>query len=209
MSNFRIKYISNILNRLQFDTMLDIGCRDCSLRHEIDKFVQNNNREGYFGCDLFQNSADSVKYVGNVMDMDFDRKFDCITALDILEHVDNPHKLVDKIFFLSNKYVVLSLPNCYDIRHKFLFCFKETLGNKYAFRTSNSLDRHRWVMNYDEIVVFYKYYANKFNYNLIISTIPTGSDNTKLINKIILWFLKFLISKKSMTNTVVGVFTKS
>ena len=202
MLNIRIKHVLGVLENLNFNNILDVGCRDCSISKAIEKNIS------YYGCDLFQNNEKSVAYVGNFMDVEFDRTFDCVIALDIVEHVDDPYILVDKLFELPNRYVIVSLPNCYDIRHKYLFCFKNTLGNKYTFNTYNSLDRHRWLMNYDEIILFYKFCANKFNSDINISYLKTGLDNTKLFNRVVLFFLSLFLSKKDMTSTIFCIFEK-
>lgn len=201
--NKRIEYISKILNNpaMIYKSLLDVGCRDCSLSKGLKD-------KDYSGCDLFQNDTNSVEFVGDILSINFDKKFDCVVALDIIEHVDDPYTLVDKFFDLSNKFVVLSLPNIYDLKHKYNFLINNTLGSKYYFRTKNSLDRHRWIMNYDEIINFYKFYAEKYNLEYEIKTLNTGYDNTKLSTKVILNICKLFISKKTLTSTVICIFRK-
>lgn len=40
-----------------------------------------------------------------------DKSFDCVTCLDTLEHVDDPHLLLGELLRVSSKHVIVSLPN--------------------------------------------------------------------------------------------------
>ena len=200
--NFRINNTIKILESLEYDSVLDVGCRRCDLKKGL------NSSKAYFGCDLFQNDENLVDFVGDVMAYDFNQKFDVVTALDIVEHVDNPYILMDKLVDLSKKYVIISLPNIYDIQHKYNFVFKSTLGGKYYFGTENSLDRHRWVMNYDEINAFFQFYAKKYNMKLETFDVKLAENSTRLSNKLLVGVLQALLSKSNMTRTVIGIFKK-
>jgi|SaaInlStandDraft_5_1057022.scaffolds.fasta_scaffold04120_5 hypothetical protein len=199
--NFRIEAASSILESVKYKSILDVGCRRCDLKN-----VLTEGKE-YYGCDLFQHEG-LVEYVGDVMSIEFNRKFDSVIALDIVEHVDNCHELMDKLFSLSNKYIIISLPNIYDIQHKYHFIRYNTLGGKYIFNTANSLDRHRWVMNYDEIYNFYTFYADKHNCKLTFKDIKLGSNSSNIFSKIITKILNTLGFYKSTTRAVLGVFEK-
>lgn len=168
--NFRIAAAGKILSKLSISNVLDIGCRGCEAKHILREGVE------YFGNDLFQNVDGSVSFVGDVLQVDFGRDFDCVIALDVVEHVDDPYVLMDKIISLSNKYIIISLPNTYDLPHKMDFLFKSTLGKKYSFETSNRMDRHRWVINYDEICDFYSHYARTHGMALEMIDVMPGES---------------------------------
>lgn len=76
----RVKEAANIINISSVKSLLDIGCRGGSLRDNLW------SGQDYFGCDLI--AGNNVDYLGDFQSMVFDRKFDCVVALDMLEHVD-------------------------------------------------------------------------------------------------------------------------
>jgi len=200
--NFRIKTAEKVLNQLTISNVLDIGCRGCEAKQILREGVD------YYGNDLFQNKRGEVRYVGDVLQVDFGRTFDCVIALHIIEHVDDPYILMDKIINLSNKYAIISLPNTYDLPHKVDFLLKSSLGKKYSFETSNRLDRHRWIMNYDEIIAFYSYYAKKYRMSLETIEIKLGASSPKVSTKLTSALLGTFFGKKNLTRNIVGVFIK-
>lgn len=201
-TNFRIDAAGEFLRKLHISSVLDVGSRGCEALSVVPSGVE------YCANDLFQNSAGSIDYVGDILAVNFDRTFSCVMALDIIEHVDDPYCLMDKLAVLADKYLLLSLPNIYDVSHKYDFIFRSTLGEKYKFRTENSLDRHRWIMNYDEIHEFFQSYSKKYSMNLETKDILIG-ENAR--NPIIRTFSKTLLrilGRKNMTRTVIGLFIK-
>lgn len=202
MTNFRISAAAKVLAELDIGSVLDVGCRGCEARQVIPAGVR------YFGNDLFQNETDEVDFVGDVMQMDFGQNFDCVMALDVVEHVDDPHSLMDKLIGLADRHVVVSLPNIFDLLHKYNFVFKSSLGSKYLFGVENSLDRHRWIMNCEEIRRFYAFYAEKHRLKLETRDILIGFDSDKLTNRMAARLISAVFGKNVMTRTIVGVFSR-
>jgi hypothetical protein len=182
--------------------MLDVGCRNCEAQTVVPRGVE------YFGNDLFQNAVGSVTYVGDALTVEFGRTFDCVMALDVVEHVDNPHGLMDKLVSLAERYLLISLPNIYDLKHKYDFVINNSLGGKYLFGTENRTDRHRWVMNYDEIQQFYSHYANRHGMSLVTRDVVDGLFSPKLTTRLAYRSLSLLLSKRTLTRTVFGFFSK-
>lgn len=143
----RIQVASSALAGIPLRSLLDVGCRGGVLRRYLPPEID------YFGCDL--EPGEHVRYVGDVQSVKFDRTFDCVVALDVLEHVDQLHTLFDKLSALATKLLVVSLPNCYDLKSRVRFGIRGRLGGKYDFGPQCSVDRHRWVMGYSEIRRFY------------------------------------------------------
>ena len=201
MKRYKLEFIGNIINKVKLTSVLDVGCRDCYLKKLIPNDVD------YFGCDIFQNEENSIEFVGDFQDLKFENKYDCVTALDVVEHVDNPYTLTDKIFNLSNEYVIITLPNIYNYSKKLTFLLNNSLGGKYDFDTMNRLDRHRWIMNYNQIVKFFISLSKKHDCDLDMFDLKIGFDSTKTKN-IIFSFLNFILQKHNSVKTVVGVFHK-
>ena len=49
-------------------------------------------------------------YDEDFLKIDFDRKYDMVSAWHVLEHVDNPEAFLAKTKELSNRYVVIEIP---------------------------------------------------------------------------------------------------
>ena len=100
--------------------------------------------------------GDDVHYVGDISELEIGERFDCVAALDILEHLENPFAVFDKLYRLAKMMLVVSLPNCFDIRAKVNFLCRDRVGGKYDFGLQHRQDRHRWIMSCDEIRRFYR-----------------------------------------------------
>jgi len=200
--NRRIDIAGKMLANLDVKSVLDVGCRDCEARSVIPAEVE------YFGNDLFQNKNGNVVFIGDVLTINFMRSFDCVMALDVVEHVDNPYELMEKLISLCDKYLLVSLPNIYDVRHKYDFLFKNSLGGKYAFGIENRLDRHRWIMNYDEIHRFYAFYARKHSMSLTTQELTSGAHSRSAFIKCASKLLSLVVGQKTLTRTIIGLFSK-
>jgi hypothetical protein len=197
----RVKEASKIINKLDIKNLLDVGCRDCILKSRINQNIQ------YFGADLFQNDTRSVDYVGDINKIAITEKFDCVVAIDILEHVENPFRLFDKLLELSNNYLIVCLPNTYDLKSKTNFLIKNSLGGKYKFISSNLVDRHRWLMNYDEIKSFYFNKADDNNLLLSFHIVRYGEFRVNL-KSIAVKFVSIILGKQLTTSSIICVFQK-
>jgi len=131
-------------------TLLDLGARDQFLK----KFISNDIK--YTGVDRFQNDNDNL-----IIDLDNDfhkikEKYDVITALDVIEHLDDPLKFYKNCREYSKKLLLINFPNqaYYEVRLNFLFRGK--LTNKFHFSGKPNDDRHRWFTNFNNINKFIK-----------------------------------------------------
>ena len=80
--------------------------------------------------------------------------YDIINALDVLEHVENIHELLNDIFFRSKKKISIALPNMGYYKFRLNFLFKGVISGKYIFHEKKVSDRHRWIPNYSSIIKF-------------------------------------------------------
>ena len=131
-------------------TLLDLGARDQLLK----KFISSDIK--YTGVDRFQNNNDNL--IIN-LDDDFHKikeKYDIVTALDVIEHLDNPLKFYKNCKEYSKKLLLINFPNqaYYEVRFNFLF--KGKLTNKFHFSGKPNDDRHRWFTNLNNIKEFIK-----------------------------------------------------
>ena len=98
-------------------TFLDLGCARGNFGRLIKSKIpgsyvvgiEQNEHEAH----IAQNKLDKV-IIGNVLNSCIDEKFDCVTCLDMLEHIVDPEALLLKIkndFLTPNGVLVLSIPN--------------------------------------------------------------------------------------------------
>lgn len=117
----RIKEVIKLLNPQPTDNIIDLGCGG---GHILEKIPQGN----LTGIDLLESMLKRAKekaqkigkhftlIKGNVEDLPQeikDQKFDKIIASEILEHVQNPDRLIDEILKIAHpkSVVVISIPN--------------------------------------------------------------------------------------------------
>ncbi len=150
----RLPMCADLINKNFSDyTLLDIGCRTMAL-----KPLLQGCRE-YFGADLMPgpnilqcNLEEGLKFP--------DRSFDVVVALDVLEHLEHAHQVFQDMQRVARRAVIVSLPNMYYWKFRYNFLFGKGLSGKYAFPAEPILDRHRWVLSYDEATDFIEKNAN-------------------------------------------------
>ena len=138
-------------------SVLDVGCGNRNLSQLLSARCQ------YTGIDLFSN-PDIVVNLEEGLPFK-DKSYDTIVVLDVLEHVDRIYHLIDEICRVSRKYVVLSLPNMYEISFRVKYLLGKRLSGKYGLPVNRPADRHRWLFSYEDGRTFAcsKAKVNKFN----------------------------------------------
>jgi len=196
----RVSVTGKIVSSLSdVNSILDIGCRDGILRKYIPERIE------YYGSDLF-NHGNHVAYVGDIMELSFDRKFDIVAAIDILEHLEKPALAFDKLVGLACKHLIVSFPNCYDLKKKYAFLLHGTMGGKYRFSDEDILDRHRWIMGLQEIEEFFKSKATKHGLELTVHDVRYGSSGRMELQTICGRLLAMCLRRSLVTETLIGVF---
>jgi 2-polyprenyl-3-methyl-5-hydroxy-6-metoxy-1,4-benzoquinol methylase len=101
----RLKAIINIIKKLPVKTILDVGCMDDYILKRLpEKF-------DYYGIDdepLCENSR--IKKIG-IENLDKKKKYDLVLATEVLEHIDNPIEGIKTLKSLSNRFILISVPN--------------------------------------------------------------------------------------------------
>lgn len=126
-------------------SVLDVGCRDRALKEHLPASVR------YVGLDLFP-PADIIASADEPLSFR-DGEFDAVVLADVLEHLDDPQGALDEAIRVASRSVVVLLPNLYTLLLRAQYLSGRTFG-KYSFGPENSLDRHRWLMNFDQAADF-------------------------------------------------------
>lgn len=140
-------------------SVLDVGCRDKTLKGFLKKGVN------YQGIDI----EDSQEVLGHNLESGIpfpDKSFDATFALDVLEHVDNIHILLEEIIRVSKYEAVIALPNMSYWKFRLRFLKGVDISDKYVFCVNPCLDRHRWITSYDSSINFINH--NAFNNHITI-----------------------------------------
>jgi SAM-dependent methyltransferase len=195
----RVAVAASSARALAVSSVLDVGCRDGHLRRLLPAHIR------YSGCDLVP--GEHVTYVGDIRSVEIDNRFDCVIALDMLEHVDELHALFDRLAGFAIRAMIVSLPNCYDLKGRFKFAIRGRLGGKYSFSAAPVIDRHRWVMGYDEIRNFYAAKAHQLGFALEIHDIAYGERGSRRLTSL-LGRASRVLGPRLTCESVLGVFTR-
>jgi SAM-dependent methyltransferase len=117
--------------------VLDVGCDQKTLQRFVDG--------RYVGIDL-AGAPDLRCDVEHPLPFR-DGCFDCVTAFDVLEHVDAIHFALGELCRVSRQFVVLGLPNMYEWRFRWAFLRGNRLGGKYGLPLTRPADRHKWFFS--------------------------------------------------------------
>ena len=148
----RNEFIANKLGFLNEETLLDIGCRDMILKNYL------SGKFNYIGLDYTNNLDQSKNFINHNLENGIPKidNIDIITAIDVLEHLENIHDTFSSLFLLAKKKIVIALPNMGYYKFRMHFFFTGSLSGKYNFSEKKIFDRHRWIPNYQSINYFIK-----------------------------------------------------
>jgi 2-polyprenyl-3-methyl-5-hydroxy-6-metoxy-1,4-benzoquinol methylase len=137
-----------------------------------------------------------------VTKIEFGRTFDTVVACDILEHLESPSTMFDRLVPLAERHILISLPNTYDLKSigKFL---KRDMGGKYRFTENEPLDRHRWIMSRDEIRRWSEVKAKKHGLKLETFDLTYGAGG-RVAGKVV----SAVLPRSLTTNTVFALFSR-
>ncbi|EHI48729.1 Methionine biosynthesis protein MetW [SAR116 cluster alpha proteobacterium HIMB100] len=160
MSLQRLPACAGLINaRHKNYSLVDLGCRNMALKALLE------NCSGYLGAD-FVEGPDVVQC--NLEDglPSFEtNSHDIVVALDVLEHLENCHKLLQEMLRVARKSVYVSLPNMFYVSFRLNVLLKGELSGKYNFHTDPVVDRHRWLLSYNEAVRFIEANAQGYTVN--------------------------------------------
>jgi SAM-dependent methyltransferase len=122
-------------------SVLDVGCRSKELGDRL------GGRARYVGMDLFP-PADVIASADEAFPFDR-RSFDAVVFADVLEHLENPHDALGEGIRVARQAVVVLLPNMYSLVHRLNFARGRT-SPKYRFGADRPLDRHRWLLDFEQ-----------------------------------------------------------
>ncbi len=155
------------------NSILDIGCYNADLKTHLPEKMK------YTGIDI-SGKPDIVLNLDAIDKLPFDAdSFDTVVCADVLEHLENIHKMLDEICRVSAKYVIITLPNPFSDLIQFIRkkTYAKTMnermnygkyGKFYGLPFEKPDDRHRWFFSYEEIKEFIEYKATKNGMEILV-----------------------------------------
>ncbi|WP_334110164.1 class I SAM-dependent methyltransferase [Thermodesulfitimonas autotrophica] len=123
--------------------ILDVGCRSGKLKELLPtRDIRYTGVDLYPPADVVANLEEGLPFKSASCDV--------VVALDVLEHTDNIHKAFGELCRVARKYVILSLPNAYEVVGRLKFLFGRPISGKYVLTPDPPLDRHRWLFSLRE-----------------------------------------------------------
>jgi len=144
MSLQRLNLVSQYLNKnCKEYSLIDLGCRTMDLKSLLSTCRKYTGTDFVSGKDVIACDLENPLPFNS-------KEFDVVCALDVLEHVDRIHSAVSEIKRIAKSSIIISLPNIAHWSFRLRFLLKGELSGKYNFHSAPTIDRHRWVTNYDQ-----------------------------------------------------------
>ena len=153
-------------------SVLDVGCDRGQLAQLLPSHIAytgiDMNEEADIQCNLDSGQRLPLS----------DKSYDLVLCLETLEHLEHIHVVLDELFRISSKYILITLPNPLSrIFHSYLRGRKRTQDPEqqkqfgaymkfYGLPFERPFDRHRWFFSTDESISFIRYHAEASNWNI-------------------------------------------
>ena len=149
----RAKFIKNQFKKQleEASSILDIGCDNNELKQTWGNKVTGIDIDGSpdFKVNLEKEKLSRFK----------NDSFETLVCTDVLEHIDNFYAVLDDMVRVSNKRIIISLPNCSHIFRIIPVVFGKSSGKFYGLPHTPPTDRHKWFFNWRALHSFFHYYA--------------------------------------------------
>lgn len=145
--NSRYQLVVDLARRYRFQSVFDVGCRDCVLQGALEADSETAGI-AYTGMDIVQNDAGTVACIGDAAQgIPFENgQYELVVGLDVLEHIDDFQKALNEFERIASRCVVVALPNMAHVLFRWRFLLHGRLNSKYDLKYGYGLDRHRWLM---------------------------------------------------------------
>lgn len=160
------RYLRNkfVYNRwvepLKITSILDVGCSDNYMK------ILHKNTIGIdiaSGADIIINLESKYLPFRN-------QSFNCIICLDVLEHLDNLHSILDQFIGITKRYIILSFPN--ELRWLYLIrYFYKTNDREFGLFPKN---RHKWFLSYSQTKDFISKYSSNNKLKIVDEFVKLG-----------------------------------
>lgn len=141
----RYKIVKNLIND-KGKNLLDIGCGAPAKCMKDGSFLRYI---GYGqGIDIEPRKIEFKFKLGNIKDIPYkDKKFDIVTAIEVIEHIDKPLLAFKEIHrVLKDKGAfIMSTPNNTTFFKVFWWCWEKTLGREWHHTHLTTYRKDEWL----------------------------------------------------------------
>ena len=143
--------------------------------------------------------------------------FDTVLCTDVLEHLEEFHRVFEELIRISNKYVIISVPNGI-FAARAIFRQLVYVGDSgksgfdvgayskyYGLPQKKPKDRHRWFFSYTEAEKFFNNNQKNLDYS-IVEKYPIDTFNGSIKNHAIRLFLKYFLGKDALKDWFYSVY---
>lgn len=182
--------------------LLDVGCRSRTLWALL-----STSDVRYVGLDL-KLPADIIGDLDAGLPF-ANESFDVVLALDVLEHTDKIHKAFGELCRVARQYVVVTLPNGYDVRSRVRFLLGRPLSGKYGLPHEPHADRHRWLFSFSEAMAFVRSRAGGAGFRTLVEGCLIGPRRKFLLSALAVslwpdllspWYLAVVTRSSAQSN---------
>lgn len=143
----------------QSKSILDVGCDYNTLKKIVGQKVT--------GIDLYGDPDYKVDFEKEKLSRFKDGEFDTVICTEVLEHLENLHEMIDELVRVSNRYTLISLPNCMNLFTRISILFLGKAGKFYGLPLIKPDDRHRWFFSHTDIERFFQDYTKKKSLSIV------------------------------------------
>ena len=144
----RSRFVAGHFSTLWEKSVLDVGC----FRRELGTALPDGCH--YVGIDLMGQPDVTVNLDGGSVPF-ANNSFDTVICVDVLEHLEQIHRVFDELLRVSRHRVLVTLPNCWHGNWRWVLPGTAAVSGKYyGLPTSAPADRHRWYFKTFEAVDF-------------------------------------------------------
>jgi len=189
-------YIFDKYKALLSGRLLDVGADQQHLAEHLKANAE------YVGVGLGGNPDIEMDLESGRLPFD-DGSFDCVLCFEVLEHLDNIHAVFDELCRVSNRYVVLSIPNAWSTFILAMFSPPNASGRSlkfYGLPPDKPEDRHKWFFSFSEAVEFVRY-RSRAN-GMRIRQLDTNDRQRGRRVRIKAWLLRQFLARRITENDI-------
>lgn len=155
----RSQYIAQRFGQYLQPSLLDVGCDMALLKKLLSPEV-------YVGVDM-GGEPDLRLDLDKIDRLPFDDgQFHATVCSDVLEHLDNIHYMFSELVRVSERYLLISLPNNWANARRPIERGKGQLAH-YGLPADRPVDRHKWFFGFTEAEHFLDAQAQKYNLKIV------------------------------------------
>jgi len=168
----RSKYIARTFSKYLNNSLLDVGCDKAVLRDLLPI-------DDYLGID-FGGTPDLELNLEKIdrIPLDDNQYSTCVCS-DVLEHLDNLHYVFSELVRVTNKYLIISLPNNWCNARRPIERGKGEMAH-YGLPTERPKDRHKWFFGFTEARKFLEAQVAKYPLK-IVDVIANDKPRNKIV----------------------------